>query len=349
MAKKNTESSAISKPQKIEIVKSYSGKPEIRKTLWGTSLIDFIVDKQIDLLPNKIINAILKAIKTDQQSLIQEKDSFNSNNQQLSFDDLFDNFSEDKRVKLTFKFEHLRINQNIRNSQLKDALISLSNLHWSLEEDLEGSVELIPFIEKIKWNKNSRFIEFQMHRKTMELLLDMDHYINFNSDVLIALKSNHTLRFMMWMHQKYIKIGFVEKSYQYLCEYFGITRPWKNDINDFFKRIKIEINESQHHYGMNYTIKEKEQKVAFRFFPKKEGVGLIDNIQTSESLKILNCMVYLVKRRKLDDHYKALVEAKYHALGYDILSKIVNRKIPLNLMNEEYYNKMIELINNEHN
>jgi hypothetical protein len=334
------------KKVEYEIIKNYSDNPSVRTILYTEKLYKFMMSQELSLLPIKIINVILSAVKQEQQNFINPKETV-VENKQLSFDDLFQNWNENTRAEFTLSFKSIKLNKDIKNRDLFNSFIILSNIHWEIFDDEKtGICELIPFIEGVKWtsnkNQRDRHIQFRMHRKIMERLLDMSKFLKLEADFVMNLKSPKTLSFIFWV-SKFIPHGGTTIGVAKFCEEMNIKYSYISKVDEYLKRIRAEINSTPFYvYGMNYSFKEDLLKM--QIFEKKEAIGKVANIDTLEDLQIKRAIYHIVKKRGLNKHQKQEVEKIYKYTGYQVISKLIKRKVDNNLMGDEYIQRLGDII-----
>ena len=148
-----------------DIIQEFKDNPNIRTILYTERLYSFMRKKDLTLLPTKIINVILSAVKDEQQKYIKEASLpgiiVETPVRQMSFEDIFQDWAENTRARFTVNFKSIKLDKDIKNRELFEAFIYLSNLNWQIINDVEtGDVELVPFIEAVKWNKNKHLLIF---------------------------------------------------------------------------------------------------------------------------------------------------------------------------------------------
>lgn len=329
-----------------EIVKNYKDNPSVRNILYTERLYKFMISQELSLLPTKIINVILSAVKQEQQNFITPKESVVSH-KQLSFDEIFENWNENARAEFTISFKSIKLNKDIKNRDLFNAFIELSNMHWEIFDDENtGVCELIPFIEAVKWTSNKdhrdRHIRFRMHRKTMESLLDMSKFLNLEADFVMNLKSPKTLSFIFWV-SKFIEYGGTTIRITKFCEEMNIKFSYVSKVDEYLKRIKAEINSTTTYvYGMNYSFDDHLLKI--QIFEKKEAVGKVIDLDSLEDLQIKRAMYHIVKKRALNEAQKKEVQKIYKYTGYIAISKLIKRKIDNDLKGEDYVKRLKDII-----
>lgn len=334
------------KKVEYEIIKNYKDNPSVRTTLYTERLYKFMISQELSLLPTKIINVILSAVKQEQQNFITPKETVVSH-KQLSFDDLFENWNENTRAEFTISFKSIKLNKDIKNRDLFNAFIVLSNMHWEIFDDEKtGVCELIPFIEGVKWTSSKeqrdRHIKFRMHRKTMESLLDMSLFLKLEADFVMNLKSPKTLSFIFWV-SKFIPRGGTTIGISKFCEEMNIKFTYVSKVDEYLKRIKAEINSTPSYvYGMNYSFKEHLLKI--QIFEKKEAIGKVIDIDSLEDLQIKRAIYHIVKKRALNADQKKEVEKIYKYTGYIKISKLIKRKIENDLKGEDYVQRLRDVI-----
>ena len=88
--------------------------------------------KDLTLLPTKIINVILSAVKDEQQKYIKEASLpgiiVETPVRQMSFEDIFQDWAENTRARFTVNFKSIKLDKDIKNRELFEAFIYLSNL-----------------------------------------------------------------------------------------------------------------------------------------------------------------------------------------------------------------------------
>lgn len=343
--KKDSVNNSIEKID-YNIIQNYKDNPSIRSILYTEKLYKFMISQELSLLPTKIINVILSAVKQEQKKFINPKETIVAQ-KQLSFDDLFSNWTENTRARFTLSFKSIKLNKDIKNRDLFKAFIALSNMHWQIFSDEENGVEeLIPFIEGVKWTSNKdhrdRHIQFNMHRKTMESLLDMSKFLNLEAEFVMNLKSPKTLSFIFWV-SKFIPYGGTKIGIHKFCDEMNIKYTYNSKVDEYLKRIRAEINStSSYMYGMNYKIKENILRI--QIFEKKEAIGKIENIDTLEDLQIKRAIYHIVKTRSLNEEQKLKVEKIYKYTGYQEISRLIKRRIDKELTGEDYIAKLLDLL-----
>lgn len=137
-----------------DIIQEFKDNPNIRTILYTERLFSFMRKKDLTLLPTKIINVILSAVKDEQQKHIKDnslKDVVQTQVGQMSFEDIFQDWAENTRARFTINFKSIKLDKSIKNRELFEAFVFLSNLNWQIINDIEtGDVELVPFIEAVK-------------------------------------------------------------------------------------------------------------------------------------------------------------------------------------------------------
>jgi len=244
-----------------DIIQEFKDNPNIRTILYTERLYSFMRKKDLTLLPTKIINVILSAVKDEQQKYIKEASLpgiiVETPVRQMSFEDIFQDWAENTRARFTVNFKSIKLDKDIKNKELFEAFIYLSNLNWQIINDVEtGDVELVPFIEAVKWNKNKQYIQFNMHKKTMESLLDMSKFLKLENDFVMNLKSAKTLSFIFWL-SKFIPYNGTTISIQKFVEEMNLTSSYPSKIDEYLKRIRAEINSGNYAYGFNYSFENK--------------------------------------------------------------------------------------------
>lgn len=329
-----------------EIIKTYQDNPNVRTILYTEKLYKFMMSQELSMLPTKIINVILSAVKAEQQNFIQTKNTV-VQNKQLSFDDIFKDWNENSRALFTISFQSIKLNKDIKNRDLYNSFLVLSNLNWVIySDDKKGMDELIPFIEGVKWTSNmqqrDRHIQFRMHRKTMESLLDMSNFLKLESSFVMNLKSPKTLSFIFWV-SKFIPSKGTTIGINKFCEQMNMKFTYISKVDEYLKRIRAEINSSADYvYGMNYSFEDHLIKI--QIFIKKEGIGKVENIDSLEDLQITRAIYHIVKKRGLNKAQKEEVRKIYKYTGYKEISRIIKRRIDNVLMGQEYVNRLNELL-----
>lgn len=330
---------------RYDIIQEFQDNPHVRTILYTERLFNFMRSKDLSLLPTKIINVILSAVKEEQQKYIQEKNlpfQQETKNGQLSFETIFKDWTENSRAKFTINFKSIKLDKDIKNKELYTSFILLSNMNWQIiKDDLTEDYELVPFIEAVRWNKNKQHIQFNMHKKTMESLLDMSKFLKLNNDFVMNLKSPKTLSFIFWV-SKFLPYGGTTISIEKFSNELNIYSTYKSKIDEYLKRIKAEMNDGNYAYGFNYSFDKYNIKI--QLFNKKEAIGIAEGIDTLEDLKIQRAMYHIISVRKLSDENKEKIRRIYKALGYDRVSKMIKRKIPMDVKNDEYIQFVMSLI-----
>lgn len=247
-----------------DIIQEFKDNLNIRTILYTERLYSFMRKKDLTLLPTKIINVILSAVKDEQQKYIKETSLpgiiVETPVKQITLEDIFQDWTENTRARFTVNFKSIKLDKDIKNRELFEAFIYLSNLNWQIINDVEtGDVELVPFIEAVKWNKNKQYIQFNMHKKTMESLLDMSKFLKLENDFVMNLKSAKTLSFIFWL-SKFIPYNGTTISIQKFVEEMNLTSSYPSKINEYLKRIRAEINSGNYSYGFNYSFENKNIK-----------------------------------------------------------------------------------------
>lgn len=344
---------AKTKPNSIQIVdykieKEYQDNSLVRSLLYTERLYNFMIHQNLSLLPTKIINVILSAVKQEQQVFIKDKNDI-TNTKQLSFEDVFGFWSENSRALFTISFKSIKLNKSIKNIELYKAFIALSNLNWEIYTDESTNTsELVPFIEGVKWNSSKehkeRYIQFRMHKKTMESLLDMSRFLKLESNFVMDLKSSKTLSFIFWV-SKHIPNGGTTIAVKKFCKQMNITYTYNSKVEEYLNRIRAEMNSGSFHFGMNYSIPKDGKLLKIQIFNKKESIGKVENIDNLQDLQIRRAMYHIVKTRRLNEEQSKYVEAKYNKIGYKNLSLIIKRRISQKLIGKDYIDELDKLIN----
>lgn len=324
-----------------EIMQTYKDNPQIKSILYSDRLYKFLVQQELSMLPIKIINVILSAVKQEQTPFIKRNETV-VEAKQLSFDDFFQNWSENSRALFTISFKSIKLNKDIKNRDLFNSFIALSNLSWEIFSDEKNEVEeLIPFLEGVKWTSNKvqrdRFIQFRMHRKTMESLLDMSRYLGLDSDFVMNLKSPKTFAFIFWS-SKFIPHGGTKINIEKFCQEMNIPYTYDSKVAEYLQRIRAEMNSSTYAHGMNFSI--VEDKIHIQLFDKKEGIGITKDIPTLEDLQIKRAIYHITKKRNLTKLESKEVEKIYRETGYENISKLIKRKIKKEAMGKEYIEEL---------
>lgn len=328
-----------------DIIQEFKDNPNIRTILYTERLFSFMRKKDLTLLPTKIINVILSAVKDEQQKHIKDisiTGEVIGENRQMSFEDIFQNWVENTRARFTINFKSIKLDKNIKNRELFEAFVFLSNLNWQIINDIEtGDVELVPFIEAVKWNKNKQYIQFNMHKKTMESLLDMTKFLKLENDFVMNLKSAKTLSFIFWI-SKFIPYNGTTISINKFVDEMNLSTAYPSKIDEYLKRIRAEVNAGNYAYGFNYSI--EKGNIKFQLYYKKEAIGIVDEIEDLEALKRQRALYHIYSVRNLSPENKNKIETIYKAMGYEKVSKLLKRKIPKDLKNDEYMSKVMELL-----
>lgn len=328
-----------------DIIQEFKDNPNIRTILYTERLFSFMRKKDLTLLPTKIINVILSAVKDEQQKHIKDISITGEvivENRQMSFEDIFQNWVENTRARFTINFKSIKLDKNIKNRELFEAFVFLSNLNWQIINDIEtGDVELVPFIEAVKWNKNKQYIQFNMHKKTMESLLDMTKFLKLENDFVMNLKSAKTLSFIFWI-SKFIPYNGTTISINKFVDEMNLSTAYPSKIDEYLKRIRAEVNAGNYAYGFNYSI--EKGNIKFQLYYKKEAIGIVDEIEDLEALKRQRALYHIYSVRNLSPENKNKIETIYKAMGYEKVSKLLKRKIPKDLKNDEYMSKVMELL-----
>lgn len=328
-----------------DIIQEFQDNPHVRTILYTERLFNFMRNKDLSLLPTKIINVILSAVKEEQQKYIQEKNLpflEETKSGQLSFETIFRDWTENTRAKFTINFKSIKLDKDIKNKELYTSFILLSNLNWQIiKDDLTEDYELVPFIEAVRWNKNKQYIQFNMHKKTMESLLDMSKFLKLNNDFVMNLKSPKTLSFIFWV-SKFLPYGGTTISLEKFSNELNIHTTYKSKIDEYLKRIKAEMNEGNYAYGFNYSFDKYNIKI--QLFNKKEAIGIAEGIDTLEDLKIQRALYHIASVRKLSEENKEKIRRIYKALGYERVSKMIKRKISMEVKNDDYIQAVMTLI-----
>lgn len=328
-----------------DIIQEFQDNPHVRTILYTERLFNFMRNKDLSLLPTKIINVILSAVKEEQQKYIQEKNLpflEETKSGQLSFETIFKDWTENTRAKFTINFKSIKLDKDIKNKELYTSFILLSNLNWQIiKDDLTEDYELVPFIEAVRWNKNKQYIQFNMHKKTMESLLDMSKFLKLNNDFVMNLKSPKTLSFIFWV-SKFLPYGGTTISLEKFSNELNIHTTYKSKIDEYLKRIKAEMNEGNYAYGFNYSFDKYNIKI--QLFNKKEAIGIAEGIDTLEDLKIQRALYHIASVRKLSEENKEKIRRIYKALGYELVSKMIKRKISMEVKNDDYIQAVMTLI-----
>lgn len=260
----------------------------------------------------------------------------------MSFEDIFQDWAENTRARFTVNFKSIKLDKDIKNRELFEAFIYLSNLNWQIINDVEtGDVELVPFIEAVKWNKNKQYIQFNMHKKTMESLLDMSKFLKLENDFVMNLKSAKTLSFIFWL-SKFIPYNGTTISIQKFVEEMNLTSSYPSKIDEYLKRIRAEINSGNYAYGFNYSFENKNIK--FQLYYKKEAIGKIEEIEDLEALKRQRALYHIYSVRELSPENKKKIENIYKALGYEKTSSLLKRKISKDLKNDVYIEAVMNIL-----
>ena len=260
----------------------------------------------------------------------------------MSFEDIFQDWAENTRARFTVNFKSIKLDKDIKNRELFEAFIYLSNLNWQIINDVEtGDVELVPFIEAVKWNKNKQYIQFNMHKKTMESLLDMSKFLKLENDFVMNLKSAKTLSFIFWL-SKFIPYNGTTISIQKFVEEMNLTSSYPSKIDEYLKRIRAEINSGNYAYGFNYSFENKNIK--FQLYYKKEAIGKVEEIEDLEALKRQRALYHIYSVRELSYENKKKIENIYKALGYEKTSSLLKRKISKDLKNDAYIEAVMNIL-----
>ncbi len=329
-----------------DIIQEFKDNPNIRTILYTERLYSFMRKKDLTLLPTKIINVILSAVKDEQQKYIKEASLpgiiVETPVRQMSFEDIFQDWAENTRARFTVNFKSIKLDKDIKNRELFEAFIYLSNLNWQIINDVEtGDVELVPFIEAVKWNKNKQYIQFNMHKKTMESLLDMSKFLKLENDFVMNLKSAKTLSFIFWL-SKFIPYNGTTISIQKFVEEMNLTSSYPSKIDEYLKRIRAEINSGNYAYGFNYSFENKNIK--FQLYYKKEAIGKVEEIEDLEALKRQRALYHIYSVRELSPENKKKIENIYKVLGYEKASSLLKRKISKDLKNDVYIEAVMNIL-----
>ena len=329
-----------------DIIQEFKDNPNIRTILYTERLYSFMRKKDLTLLPTKIINVILSAVKDEQQKYIKEASLpgiiVETPVRQMSFEDIFQDWAENTRARFTVNFKSIKLDKDIKNRELFEAFIYLSNLNWQIINDVEtGDVDLVPFIEAVKWNKNKQYIQFNMHKKTMESLLDMSKFLKLENDFVMNLKSAKTLSFIFWL-SKFIPYNGTTISIQKFVEEMNLTSSYPSKIDEYLKRIRAEINSGNYAYGFNYSFENKNIK--FQLYYKKEAIGKVEEIEDLEALKRQRALYHIYSVRELSPENKKKIENIYKALGYEKTSSLLKRKISKDLKNDVYIEALMNIL-----
>lgn len=343
-----------------EIIKAFKDNPLVRSILYTEKLYHFMLKKDLGLLPTKIINVILSAVKEEQQQFIKNKDELTGDEKQLSFDDVFKGWNENTRALFTISFKSIKLDKNIKNKELYNAFIALSNLHWEIYTDDATDVsELVPFIEGVKWtgiskskkvdennklidDRRDRHIQFRMHRRTMESLLDMSRFLKLENTFVMNLKSPKTLTFIFWL-SKHIPNGGVTIGVKKFCEELGFTYTYDSKVFEYLNRIRAEMNQS-YAYSINYGDKIENGLLKIRIYDTKKGIGETKGIDSLEDLQIKRALYHIKKTRNLNDEQFNKVQKIYKIIGYEKVSKLIKRRIEKEITGNEYLSRLQDLI-----
>lgn len=329
-----------------DIIREFKDNPNIRTILYTERLFNFMLKKDLTLLPTKIINVILSAVKEEQQKHIKDNSSISDivhrQEKQMSFEDIFNDWAENTRARFTINFKSIKLDKNIKNRELFESFVYLSNLNWQIINDVEtGDVELVPFIEAVKWNKNKQYIQFNMHKKTMENLLDMSKFLKLENDFVMNLKSAKTLSFIFWI-SKFIPYGGTSIGILKFVEEMNLNTTYPSKIDEYLKRIRAEINAGNYAYGFNYSF--DNGKIKFQLYYKKEAIGVVKEIEDLEALKRQRALYHIYNVRKLSPENKKKIEDIYKAVGYEKISKLLRRKVHKDLKNDDYIKRVMEIL-----
>lgn len=342
-----------------EIIKNFKDNPLVRNILYTEKLYHFMMTKDLGLLPTKIINVILSAVKEEQQQFIKVKDELNGNDKQLSFDDVFKDWNENSRALFTISFKSIKLDKNIKNSELYSAFIALSNLHWEIYTDDTTEIsELVPFIEGVKWtgitkskkvdennklvdDKRDRHIQFRIHRRTMESLLDMSKFLKLKNTFVMNLKSPKTLTFIFWV-SKYIPYGGTTIGVEKFCTEMGFKYTFDSKVLEYLNRIRAEMNQS-YAYSINYSIDKGNLKI--KIYDTKQGIGETEDLPTLEDLQIKRALYHIQKTRNLTEIQLEEVKKMYKYIGYEKISKSIKRQIEKSLIGEDYLIALKTIVN----
>ncbi len=331
-----------------EIIREFKDNPNIRTLLYTERLFSFMRKKDLTLLPTKIINVILSAVKEEQQKRIKDvapEAGVKIENKQMSFDDMFKEWTENTRARFTINFKSIKLDKNIKNRELFESFILLSNLSWQIINDVEeGVYELVPFIEAVKWNKNKQYIQFNMHKKTMESLLDMSKFLKLENDFVMNLKSAKTLSFIFWA-SKFIPYNGTTISIEKFVEEMNLTSSYQSKVDEYLKRIRAEINAAPYAYGFNYSFDDRKN-IKIQLYPKKEAIGQVKDIDSLEDLKRQRALYHINSVRKLSPANRKKIEDIYKALGYEKTSKLLKRKVHKELLDDDYIAAVMEILKN---
>lgn len=329
-----------------DIIREFKDNPNIRTILYTERLFSFMRKKDLTLLPTKIINVILSAVKDEQQKHIKGSspvvDVIQTQERQMNFDDIFNGWAENTRARFTINFKSIKLDKNIKNRELFESFIFLSNLNWQIINDVEtGDVELVPFIEAVKWNKNKQYIQFNMHKKTMESLLDMTKFLKLENDFVMNLKSAKTLSFIFWI-SKFIPYGGTTIGIAKFVEEMNLNTSYPSKIDEYLRRIRAEVNAGNYAYGFNYSF--ENNNIKFQLYYKKEAIGVVEEIEDLEALKRQRALYHIYSIRELSPENKKKIEDIYKAVGYERMSKLLRRKVHKDLKNEDYINKVMDIL-----
>ncbi|QQM25349.1 hypothetical protein [Elizabethkingia sp. M8] len=326
-------------------LKIFTPRPR-KKVLISNDFREILLSHETTIIEQRIIVIILSAIRDEQSLFIKVRSPLDTKNEtQLSFDDYFGDWTNQRTVDFSLPFEELNPYKKMKNASIQAALINMGNMNWlRLRDEKINGYKAVPFIIEPEWNHKN--INFKMDKTVMKHLVNMNPYFPVTKDLPYQVSTSNSLRFLMWL-LKYKNQDRIIKSYpQILKELFISQDQYEGHYRferDFLVNVKADLD-TYNELSFNYSYSKGYYSISIYYTRNavewKTEFPTLDTLQTERALK------YLKKRRGLTSHNTSVLKRLFEVKGYKILSIHLKRKIPVNLKGDEYVKAVFQLLEN---
>lgn len=329
-----------------DIMEKIVFKPQkrIKKVLFSKNLRELIIARKTTIIEQRLLVFILSSLREEQAKLIEVKNSFQ---EKIRMDDKLDEYFQAWNnlgvADFVISFAELNFSTSMRNDVIQQSLINMANVNWFRLRDQEiKGYEAVPFILRPRWN--GKHIFFQMDKAVIRILLHMHNYTDICRNLPFNVKSVNSLRFALWFDNKTFKKDKIEIEYHDL-------------LNELY--IPFDKYESRYKFERDYLIRVKAELDSFNdtsfeyeYLNRLYYLKLIKmtkpklNNQITRNLNLIKTertLKYLKDCRKIDNLNFSKLKSLFNSRGYEELAPLINRKIDMNLMNEDYVKAVFEL------
>ena len=328
---------------------------------WEKDILDRTGDKEEikKLINNTQNNALTKVANSQKQLLLTPKDTDEIIGEIKRYckDQTVKSYLDFKTINFTAVANFIKTNSTMLKKDIKQAANTVLEFNYINRKNLDVEIvsNLLASVRFTNDKKNNlTWMDYQIPREILELLLMPEVYVPLEGLVVSELTGSYTFR-MYGFLKDHLKRGKVELSKEELFNFFSLPKSYANKTNLVKKFLKPTLEEVEKvsgiHVEYQFVPKNRYKKIEFYPVLKKEvkaqemkvmpkenlNQNINDNLKISEEIKKSKKNIYVSKawnkrtdnkinkllREEGEEYTVFILKTLYRSLKDDIKTTLV--------------------------